>query len=101
MTALISSAQNTGWTFRTALPVDWPLIEQLLTEANLPLDGATDQIGGFMLAYREARLVGAAALVVYENFGLLRSVAVQASERGSGLGQELVRVVLDRAFATG
>jgi len=45
------------------------------------------------------RVVGAAALEVHEDGGLLRSVVVHPAERGTGLGRRLVRKVLELADA--
>ncbi len=89
------------WHFRPATLADWPGIVDLLTGAHLPLDGAKDHVSGFILAFRGDGLVGAAALERYADAGLLRSVAVAEGERATGLGQELVRRLLDQAHAGG
>jgi len=90
-----------NWTFRPATASDWPDIAALLRAADLPLAGAESHIDGFLLAFRDGALVGTAALEHYGEVALLRSVAVTAAERGLGLGQELVRRILDRARADG
>jgi len=89
------------WQFRPATQADWPRIADLLTGAALPLDGAKDHLHGFLLAFRGDSLVGAAALERYGETALLRSVAVVGAERGTGLGQEIVRRLLDQAHASG
>jgi amino-acid N-acetyltransferase len=43
------------------------------------------------------RIVGVAALEIYSDGGLLRSVAVDASARGRGLGQRLTTAALELA----
>lgn len=88
-------------TFRRATPADWPAIALLLTDANLPLAGAEEHVAGFLLAFLGAELVGTVGLERYGEAALLRSAAVAETERGSGLGQELVRRLLDRAHAEG
>jgi amino-acid N-acetyltransferase len=88
-----------NWTFRYATPGDWAQVAALLTSANLPLDGAEAHLDGFLLAFCGGRLAGVAGLERYGSSGLLRSVAV--TERGTGLGQELVRRLIDRATAEG
>lgn len=88
-------------TFRGAGAADWPAVAELLTAAQLPLDGAADQIDGFLLALQDGALIGTAALERYGDAALLRSVAVAASGRGAGLGQELVRRLLGQAQAAG
>ena len=84
-------------TFQAARENDWTQIAQLLRDSDLPLDGAEIHIGEFLLAYDEQTLVGCAALEHYGNSGLLRSVATDKRFRGLGIGQALVRRVLDIA----
>jgi amino-acid N-acetyltransferase len=84
-------------TFRNAASSDWDHIGQLLQEAKLPLDGAQDHLSQFVLALRDESVIGCAGIEVYGEYGLLRSVAVGAGERGKGLGIKLVRQILDRA----
>lgn len=87
--------------FRAATRADWPQIARLLTAAQLPLEGAEDHLGGFLLAFRDGSLAGCAAFERYGTTALLRSVAVAEAERGTGLGQELVRRLLEQAYAEG
>jgi N-acetylglutamate synthase-like GNAT family acetyltransferase len=84
---------------RPASREDWPAIESLLTGAALPIDGARDHLGGFVLAERDGAVVGCAALERYGDAALLRSVAVDATERGHGLGVALVERCLVDARA--
>ncbi len=88
-----------NWTFRPAAPDDWTHIAALLTSVHLPLDGAQEHLDSFLAAFRADTLAGVAGLERYGSVGLLRSVAV--AERGTGLGLELVRRLLDRAAADG
>lgn len=89
------------WSFRGAVVADWPQIEDLLTGTGLPTTGAEKHLSGFLLAFRGQRLVGTAALERYGETALLRSVAVAEEERGTGLGQEIVRHLLDHAHTAG
>jgi L-amino acid N-acyltransferase YncA len=91
----------TEWLFRTASSRDWKQIAPFLSASGLPTEGAEAHLGGFLLAFRRDALVGTAALERYGKTALLRSVAVHPAERGTGLGQELVRRVLDQAYAEG
>lgn len=87
--------------FRTATPADWAAVSALLSEAALPLAGAEAHLDQFLLAFRGDLLVASAGLEVYGSTALLRSVAVGEGERSTGLGQEIVRQLLDRAYAAG
>ncbi|MCL4515095.1 MAG: arsinothricin resistance N-acetyltransferase ArsN1 [Firmicutes bacterium] len=89
------------WTFRSTTPADWPKIADLLAAAHLPLEGAENHLSGFLLAFRNDSLAGCAAFERYGPTALLRSVAVTRVELGTGLGQELVRRLLDQAYADG
>jgi len=84
-------------TFRNATSSDWNHIAQLLQEAKLPLDGAQDHLDHFVLAIKDESLIGCAGLEIYGECGLLRSVAVNAGERGKGLGIKLTEEILKRA----
>lgn len=83
---------------------DAPEISALLLASGLqawrPGDDQ-DEDQADVLAARDAddRLVGCAVLLTLGNVGLLRSVAVAADVRGSGLGRALAEAVLDRPAA--
>lgn len=92
------SQAKTGWVFRNATLADLAQIENMLLEANLPLDGVKEQITNFLLAFNQkGNLIGTAALEPYGKAALLRSVAVDSSQRGAGLGQGLVSRLLVKA----
>lgn len=89
------------WSFRRAVPADWPRVRELLIAADLPLEGAEEHLSGYLLAFSGERLAGVGALERYEDTALLRSVAVSGEERGQGLGQALVTNLLEQARADG
>jgi amino-acid N-acetyltransferase len=86
---------------RRATIADWPQVAELLTNAQLPLDGAQAHLSDFVLALRDRELIGCAGLERYGEAALLRSVAVRAEERGSGVGRALVEAALAQARAGG
>jgi amino-acid N-acetyltransferase len=76
-------------------PVDRAAMAALLEAEGLPVAGLAD--AGELLVAREAgALVGCAAIEVYDDGGLLRSVAVAPSFRGAGVGRVLVEAALAR-----
>ncbi len=79
----------------SARPEDWAAIFSLLEAAGLPTAGLTDHLLTTLVARTGDDLVGAAALEVYDDAALVRSVAVRGDWRGRGLGTALVRAALD------
>jgi amino-acid N-acetyltransferase len=84
-----------------ACPVDDESILRLVGETGLPLDGLRDHLTTAVVARDAGRIVGTAALELYADGALLRSVAVAAGERGRGLGQALTRAAIALAAARG
>jgi len=57
-----------------------------------------DHLRDFVVAEEDGRVKGCGALyVVWEDLGEIRSIAVEASERGKGIGSKIVRYLLDEA----
>lgn len=86
---------------RHATPADLPAILELLARNKLPPDGLEPHLATTLVAREGDRLVGCAALELYDGAALLRSVAVEAERRGEGLGQQLTRAALELARARG
>jgi amino-acid N-acetyltransferase len=62
---------------------------RLVERSHLPLDGLRDHLATTLVAREHGHIVGSAALEVYPEGALLRSVAVAAEMQGQGLGREL------------
>jgi len=78
-------------TLRHAESADLGAARTILEANGLPLDGLEDQFGpAYVVAEAAGRMVGLAGMEVYGYDGLLRSVAVDQSRRGTGLGIALV-----------
>jgi amino-acid N-acetyltransferase len=73
----------------TVRPTEAADLFRLLEENHLPLDGLKDHLGTTLVARREGKIVGSAAIEVYPDGALLRSVAVSQELQGKGLGTEL------------
>ncbi len=87
--------------FGNATPEDWPQVEALLGRVALPLDGLREQLGTTLVARQDGKVIGCAALEMYGEFALLRSVAVDKSHQRHGLGHDLARAALDMARQRG
>jgi nucleoside-diphosphate-sugar epimerase/N-acetylglutamate synthase-like GNAT family acetyltransferase len=86
---------------RPAVTRDLPDITTLLAASALPLAGLEAHVATTLVARRNARIVGCAAVETYGAAGLLRSVAVDETRRGEGLGHQLTQAALDLARARG
>ena len=76
---------------------DLPHILALLDECDLPREGLAPHFSTTLVARDGNQIVGSSALEMYEEFALLRSVAVKPSFRGRGLGRRLTGAALDLA----
>jgi len=79
---------------RAATAADLRDIQDLLTDALLPVDGVAGSLPTFVVAEHDGKLVGAAGLELCGEDALLRSVVVAQEWRSRGLGRELVDQVI-------
>ena len=87
--------------FRPAIPDDVPAMVRLLTAANLPPFPVGDHWDTFWLLEGDDGVVGMIGLEVYVPSALLRSVVVDESLRGKGLGDLLTQKALSEARSRG
>jgi len=80
---------------------DGPSILQLLSAAQLPVDGLINHLDSAVVARTDGRVAGCAALEIYADGALLRSVVVDDSVNGQGIGTRLTTAALDMANALG
>jgi amino-acid N-acetyltransferase len=74
---------------RRASRDDREFVESLLDDSDLPTGDVGSGDAAFWVATEDGERVGCGGLELYENAGLLRSVAVDADHRGRGVGSEL------------
>ena len=86
---------------RAARPGDHAAIAMLLRANDLPLDGVPPSGADFLVAEQDGGIVGVVGLERFGTHALLRSAAVDAAVRGTGLGARLVAGVLDLAAQRG
>ena len=80
-----------------ARPTDADDVLRLVIENRLPADGLTDHLPTALVAREGGRIVGTAALELYPDGALLRSVAVAPHRQGQGLGQDLTEAAIQLA----
>jgi amino-acid N-acetyltransferase len=73
----------------TARVADAEAVLLLLQQNHLPPDGLRSHLATTLVARQNGQVVGSAALEVYPDGALLRSVAVAPEAQGHGLGRRL------------
>jgi len=76
---------------------DLPGIRALLDLVHLPLAGVDEHLPTMLVAREEGQIVGTAALELYADGALLRSVAVDPRRQGAQLGHQLTDAALQLA----
>jgi amino-acid N-acetyltransferase len=84
-----------------ATHADAPSIVGLLAASGLPVVGLLEHLDSVYVAKRDGRVIGTAALELYDDTALLRSVAVDVAERGTGIGRVLTDAAIADAHARG
>jgi amino-acid N-acetyltransferase len=80
---------------------DLPEILALLERLHLPLAGVDDHLPTMLVARDGGQIVGTAALELYADGALLRSVAVEPRQQGRQLGHQLTDAALHLATGRG
>lgn len=76
---------------------DLPAVHRLLEARQLPLDGVDEHLDTMIVARTARGVVGAAAVELYADAALLRSVVVADADQGQGLGHRLTESALQIA----
>lgn len=84
-----------------ASDTDGPAILQLLRDSGLPIEGLIDHLKTAFVARDGAAIVGCAAVEIYADGVLLRSVAVAPSARDHGVGERLTEAAVTLARSLG
>ncbi len=84
-----------------ARPDDAAAIRALLEAHGLPVDDLESHLGSAVVARHEGAVVGSAALEVYADGVLLRSVAVSPEFKGQRVGRRLTESAIDLARTLG
>ena len=88
-------------TIGPAAGADVSAVKRLLEAADLPLDDLDAHVATMVVAKTGDGVVGAAAVELYADGALLRSVVVSPSVQGQGLGRRLVEAALQLAKTRG
>ena len=85
----------------SATPHDLPEIRALLERLRLPLAGVDEHLPTILVVKEAEEIIGTAALVMYADGALLRSVAVEPRQQGKRLGHQLTDAALQLAATQG
>jgi len=77
-----------------ATPQDLEAVLALLAQHQLPPDGLREHLATLLVARCADRVVGSAALEIYRDGALLRSVAVAPALQGQGVGRRLAEAAI-------
>ena len=81
-------------TIERAIASDLADVLALLKRNHLPGDGLPEHFATALVARQDGAVIGSAALELYPDGALLRSVAVAPFAQGRGLGQQLTAAAL-------
>ena len=87
--------------FRMAVDDDLDQVAGLLAEAELPPVDASQSLANLIVGFDDSQLAGCVGLEVNARTGLVRSMVVAPDHRANGLGRELFRSLLARAYELG
>jgi N-acetylglutamate synthase-like GNAT family acetyltransferase len=76
-------------TFRRGMPADIPRFVEMIAAENLPPLFIAEFLDGFVAAEREGAIIACGGVEMYEDCAVIRSVVVDPSGRGRGLGAAL------------
>jgi amino-acid N-acetyltransferase len=82
---------------RKAIPKDFAAITKLLQGVGLPTSDVSTDLTHFFVIEEDGEIIASAGLEVYDNLGLLRSVAVDKNHRNRSLATALVNELLSYA----
>lgn len=80
---------------------DLPGVRALLERLHLPLAGVDEHLPTVLVAREGEQIVGTAALELYADAALLRSVAVEPRHQGKRLGHQLTAAAMRLATTHG
>lgn len=87
--------------FTAATRADEPAIRTLLMDAGLPHEDFANHLSSFITAKEGDTLIGTIGMEIFCGVALLRSLAVAATHRGTGIGGALYTRIEQQAHAGG
>jgi N-acetylglutamate synthase-like GNAT family acetyltransferase len=88
-------------TYRAGQAGDIPRLEELLRAAHLPANRVLEYIEAFVIAEQDGAVVGGGGVEVYGDTALLRSVVIDETLRGQGVGRSIAERLIANAVSAG
>ena len=95
------SASIENVTFRPALAPDVPRMVKLMSAAHLPPLFIEEYLSGFIAAERGGAIIACGGAELYGDCAVIRSVVVDGTGRGLGLGGRLAEMLMATARESG
>lgn len=92
---------NNNIVINKANGADLTEILALLSVTDLPHEGVVEHLTNFFIARDNGQLIGCAGLERYQQIGLLRSVAISPALQRTGLGSQLISLLIQQAANDG
>jgi amino-acid N-acetyltransferase len=84
-------------TIKPANATDRQAVLDLLQSQNLPTQDLPAKLENFILAKENGKVIGTIGLEIHGKYALLRSLAVDSTQQGNGLGKTLYKTALELA----
>lgn len=89
------------YTLRLARPQDRPAIVSLLQAVHLPFEDLPQALDNFLVAEKAGGIVGSVGVELHGNCALLRSLAVDPQQQGTGMGKALYQAAVNLTLQKG
>ncbi|OLS27560.1 MAG: putative N-acetyltransferase YsnE [Candidatus Heimdallarchaeota archaeon LC_3] len=80
---------------------DLKKIFTLLQSLKLPVEGIDDHLSNFFVIKDENEIIGSGGIEIYQEAGLIRSIAVDPKYQKKGLGRKIIEYLLNYANEKG
>jgi amino-acid N-acetyltransferase len=92
---------NSNYQIKKAKKNDLGEVFSLLQSLSLPTEGIEDHLNNFYLIKDKDKIIGTGGIEIYDEAGLIRSIAVNPKYQKKGLGRKIIEYLLKNAKKKG
>jgi amino-acid N-acetyltransferase len=92
---------NRNYQIKKAKKNDLGEVFSLLQSLSLPTEGIEDHLNNFYLIKDKDKIIGTGGIEIYDEAGLIRSIAVNPKYQKKGLGRKIIEYLLKNAKKKG